>query len=89
MAIGYLGNTVLFPFIASQSQMVRADLRKQLAPLRVKKLLLLGAVAMSLAVATADLAIKIFYDERYQAASWMLPILIIGSWFSILANLND
>ena len=87
-AIGYLGNTVLFPFIASQSKMVRADLRKQLAPLRAK-LLLLVAIAMSVAIATADLAIKVLYDERYQAANWMLPILIIGSWFSILANLNE
>jgi O-antigen/teichoic acid export membrane protein len=87
-AIGYLGYTVLFPFIASQSTMIRADLRNQLAPLRAKLLLLL-ALAMSLAVATADLAIKILYDERYQAASWMLPVLIIGSWFSILANLNE
>ena len=43
---------------------------------------------MSLAIAMADLAIKLFYDERYQAASWMLPILIVGSWFSILANSN-
>jgi O-antigen/teichoic acid export membrane protein len=59
-----------------------------LAPLRAKLLLLL-TLPMSLAVATADLAIKILYDERYQAANWMLPILIIGSWFSILANLNE
>jgi O-antigen/teichoic acid export membrane protein len=88
MAIGYLGNTVLFPFIASQSTMIRADLRKQLAPLRAKLLLLL-AVAISLAVATADLAIRVFYDERYQAASWMLPVLIVGSWFSILTGLNE
>jgi O-antigen/teichoic acid export membrane protein len=88
MAIAYLGNTVLFPFIASQSTMLRADLRKQLAPLRAKLLLLL-ALGMSLAVASADLAIKVFYDQRYQAASWMLPVLIVGSWFSILANLNE
>ena len=51
--------------------------------------MLLAALGISLFAATADLAIKILYDERYQAARWMLPILIIGSWFSILANLNE
>ena len=39
--------------------------------------------------AMADLPIKILYDERYQAAGWMLPLLIIGSWFSLLANINE
>jgi O-antigen/teichoic acid export membrane protein len=86
--IARLGNYVLFPFIVSHSQMPRVDLREQLAPLRAR-FLLLAALGFSLFVATADLAIRIFYDQRYQAASWMLPVLTVGSWFSILANVSE
>lgn len=83
-----VGNNVLFPFIASQSQMERAHLREQLGPLRAR-LLLLAALGVSVLVAMADLVIKVLYDERYQAAGWMLPVLIMGSWFVILSNLNE
>ncbi len=83
-----LGNSVIFPFVASHSHMSRTDLRAQLAPIRAK-FLLLAAVGFSLFAATADLAIGIFYDQRYQAAGWMLSILIIGAWFTILSNLNE
>lgn len=86
--VARLGNYVLFPFIASHSQMSRADLRDQLAPLRAR-FLLAAALCFSLFVSTADLAIRLFYDRRYEAASWMLPVLTLGSWFSILANLNE
>ena len=83
-----LGNYVLFPLIASNSQMLRADLRAQLASIR-SKFLLVAAIGFSLFAVTADLLIKILYDERYHSASWMLPVLIIGSWFSILAVINE
>lgn len=88
MMMVYVGNNVLFPFIAAQSQMTRANLREQLAPLRLK-FLLLGSFSVSLLVAFVDLAIKILYDQRYQAATWMVPVFLIGSWFSILANINE
>lgn len=87
-AVIYLGSTVLFPFIASHAHMSRSDLRKLLSPLRAR-LLLLAALGFSVAAAMADMAIKSFYDERYWAASWMLPALIIGAWFSVMANLNE
>jgi O-antigen/teichoic acid export membrane protein len=83
-----LGSNVLFPFIASHANTPRAELRAQLISLRGKYLLLM-AVGVSIFAATADLAIRIFYDQRYQAAGWILPVLIIGSWFSILANVNE
>jgi len=83
-----LGNVVLFPFIASHSQTPRDELRNQLAPMRAN-FLLLAAFGFSLFVTMADLAIKILYDQRYLAASWMLPLLIVGSWFSVLAYVNE
>jgi O-antigen/teichoic acid export membrane protein len=83
-----LGNYVLFPFIALHAEMAREDLRKQLASIRTKSLLL-AAVGCSLLVVTADLAVRILYDQRYHAATWMLPVMIIGAWFSILVNINE
>jgi O-antigen/teichoic acid export membrane protein len=83
-----LSNSVIFPFISSHSHMPRADLYEQLAPIRLK-FLIVASIGFSLFAATADLVIRILYDERYQAAGWMLPILIVGAWFAILANLNE
>jgi len=83
-----LGNMVLFPLIASHSHMPRTELHAQLVSIRAKFLLLV-AVGVSFLVVTADFAIKVLYDERYQAAGWMLPVMIIGSWFTVLANIND
>ena len=85
---GRLGYGVVFPFVASHSNTPRSSLRAELAPVR-GRFLLLGAFGCSLFAATADLAIKLLYDERYQAAGWMLPIMIVGSWFFILTNLNE
>ena len=78
-----------FPLIASHSRMPRADLRAQLASSVRAKVLLVAAIGFSLFAATADLLIKILYDERYQAAGRMLPVLIIGSWLSILATIDE
>jgi O-antigen/teichoic acid export membrane protein len=83
-----IGNYVLFPFIASHSEMPRGELLKQLSPLRAR-FLVITSIAFSVMAATADIPIKILYDERYQAANWMLPVLIIGSWFAILGYLNE
>jgi O-antigen/teichoic acid export membrane protein len=88
MASVYLGKTALFPIIASQSRTGRAELHKQLAPLRAR-LLLLAALGVSFAIAAADLVVRFMYDARYQDAGWMLSLLILGSWFSILANVGE
>jgi O-antigen/teichoic acid export membrane protein len=83
-----LGNVVLFPFVAAHARTPRATLHGQLAPLRAR-FLLVAAFGFALFVSTADLAIKILYDQRYQAASWILPLLVLGSWFSVLAYVNE
>jgi len=86
--VSRLGNYVLFPFIASHSQMPRNELCGQLAAPRIR-LLILAAIGFAFSVAAIDLAIKLLYDQRYHAASWMLPVLLVGSWFVMLANLNE
>jgi O-antigen/teichoic acid export membrane protein len=82
------GNYVLFPFIASHAEMPHSELRNLLASIRAKFLLLAG-IGFSLMVTLADVPIKILYDQRYQAATWMLPVLVVGAWFSLLASVNE
>lgn len=87
-AVLQLGSAVIFPFVTSHSQMPRKELRSRLAPIRFRFIALAG-VAFSLFASMADLVIRLLYDQRYQEASWMLPILIAGSWFSVLSTTNE
>ena len=83
-----LCNIVIFPLVASEAAKPRSQLRADLAPVRLA-FVMICAVGLSLFVVLADFIIAVMYDQRYQAASWMLPILIVGLWFSILASLNE
>ena len=85
---GQIGSGVVFPFIASHAGTPRETLHRELKPIRMKFLLLM-AIGCSLIVSTADFVIKLLYDARYHAATWMLPILLIGAWFSMIASLNE
>jgi O-antigen/teichoic acid export membrane protein len=84
----HLGSSVIFPFISSHAGLPRESLRQELVSIRAKFLLLI-AFGCSLFIATADLAIKLLYDQRYHAAAWMLPVLALGAWFSIVATTNE
>ena len=88
LTAGRLGNSVVFPFVASHVDTPRETLRSGLASIR-SRFLLLAAFGCSLMIAGADLAIRMLYDQRYQAAGWMVPVLLVGSWFSIVATLNE
>ena len=83
-----LSNSVIFPFIARHSEVPRAELRNEVTSIR-HTLLLIAALGFSVAAAFVDLAIHIVFDQRYHAAGWMAPLLIIGGWFSILCSLNE
>jgi O-antigen/teichoic acid export membrane protein len=84
----HLGNSVIFPFIASHADQPRETLRRELVITR-GKFLALVALGNSLFIATADLGIKLLYDQRYYAAAWMVPVLALGAWFSMLATTNE
>lgn len=84
----HLGNSVIFPFISSHADRPRETLRRELVTIRAK-FLGLAALGCSLFIATADLGIKLLYDQRYHEATWMLPLLTLGSWFSMLATTNE
>lgn len=54
-----------------------------------RKTLALVAIATGLAVAGSDQFILLAYDERYQAAAFMIPILVVSVWFSIMSAFAD
>jgi len=84
----HLGNSVIFPFISSHADHPRETLHRELIAIRAK-FLALGALICSLFIATADLGIRLLYDQRYHAATWMLPVLVLGAWFSMIATTNE
>ena len=80
--------TVIFPFVASHSNLPRSEFRKQLRSIRAR-FLLVAALGFSIMVASADLLIHLLYDQRYQNAGWMLSVMIVGRWFSMICHTNE
>jgi O-antigen/teichoic acid export membrane protein len=88
LLVNRLGNIVVFPLISSSFDMPRHQLREQLVLMRLI-FLAVAAVGLAFFAATGDLLVELLYDQRYQAAGWMLPVLIIGVWFSAMCSLNE
>jgi O-antigen/teichoic acid export membrane protein len=86
--VGRLNYIFVFPIIASAAEIPRTTLRKQLRWIRL--IFLLGvATVLSFLASIGDILIHFLYDQRYQAAAWMFPVLIVGSWFSIVCSINE
>lgn len=81
--IKQLSYKVIFPTISQQADLPRSTLRGKI--LRQRGLMLIGcAIALAILVTVGDLIVGILYDKRYAAATWMMPILCSGIWFSLL-----
>lgn len=85
--INRLCTVILFPLVAS-TQGSRSELRAKLARAR-PRILLLAMLGISGFAAVSDQLVYLLYDQRYQAAAWMLPVLAVAVWFSLLAGLAD
>ena len=80
-------NLILFPTVAAW-QVSEVEVRSRLR--RGRRLLFLGAaVGLAGVVSISDLIIQLLYDDRYLQAGAILPLLLIGVWFSILCTIND
>ncbi|KTE18977.1 hypothetical protein ATE67_15620 [Sphingopyxis sp. H050] len=82
-----MGNFLIFPKI-SATGLRGQELQSTINPMR---LALLGLVAtgLALAVALADQFIYLVYDARYHDAGFFLTVLLVGTWFAILASMAD
>jgi len=81
--IRQLSFKVIFPTISQQRDLSRSSLRTKI--LKERQLILLGCgIILAALVTVGDLFIGLLYDQRYIAATWMMPILCSGMWFSLL-----
>lgn len=88
MMASRLTGLILFPYISSMKDLLRLDLRDRIYRIRFR-MLMLAAVGMATIASSSNFIVQILYDSRYWDAKWMLPLLCIGSWFSIMSNLNE
>ena len=79
---------VLFPMI---SEVIGGDHAGTLTKIKRPRgqLLLVFAFGLALLIGCGDLMVGLLYDQRYHGAQWMLPILALGVWVSILARSMD
>lgn len=81
--IKQLSYKVIFPTISQQADLPRAILREKI--LRQRWLILLGsAIILAFMTTVGDFLVAFLYDKRYADATWMMPILCSGIWFSLL-----
>lgn len=86
--VGRLGYTLIFPFTSAHVEIGRHEFRSQFKILRVSFLLLAGSGVAVLAT-FSDVLIMVLYDHRYHDAGWMVSIMMIGAWFSMLCTMNE
>jgi O-antigen/teichoic acid export membrane protein len=76
-------NKVGFPFIAKMVDMPRPQFRALLLRYRLR-VLLSGAALLAVTVHLGGFVVTRIYDTRYHAASWMVPVLALGLWHTLL-----
>jgi O-antigen/teichoic acid export membrane protein len=81
--VKHLSYRVIFPTISNLLDLPRSSLRAKIVGQR--RLILMGfAILIAVLVTVGDLVIAVLYDKRYAEATWMMPILSCGIWFSVL-----
>jgi O-antigen/teichoic acid export membrane protein len=75
---------VMFPIISQYMHLGRSELREKI--LKKRWFLLIGlAVLVTILASFGDFLILFLYDDRYDRAAWMLPVLAIGLWPLLLS----
>lgn len=87
-ALAHRGGTFLVFPRAAAAHNEGGDVGHQLRGTR-RRALALVAVVTGLAVAASDQFILLAYDERYHAAAFMIPILVVSVWFYTLSAFAD
>lgn len=78
-----VSHRVIFPAISNKTDISRSSLRMKIIHQR-RKMLMGFAILLAALITVGDLIIGTLYDQRYIEATWMMPILCSGIWFSIL-----
>jgi O-antigen/teichoic acid export membrane protein len=72
-----------YPFIAKMAHLPLSEFRRVFLSYRLRALLG-GAAMLCLMVYLGGFLVSKFYDRRYHAASWMVPLLALGLWHTLL-----
>jgi O-antigen/teichoic acid export membrane protein len=78
-----VGSRVAYPFVAKIIHQPIKEFEKQFLQYRFYALLA-GAILLALMVTWGDLLVLKLYDRRYHQAAWMIPILALGLWQTLL-----
>ena len=78
-----LGNRVAYPFISKMLHLPQREFRADYLRYRFYALLA-GAILLSIMAIWGNLLILKLYDRRYHDAAWMIPILTLGLWHTLL-----
>lgn len=81
--INAFSNRVGFPFIAKMMHLPITEFRDVFLRYRFRALLA-GAALLSIMVHLGGFLVTRMYDSRYHAASWMVPVLALGLWHTLL-----
>jgi O-antigen/teichoic acid export membrane protein len=81
--IGAFAGRVGYPFIAKMVHLPIVEFRKVFLQYRFR-VLLAGALLLSLMVHLGGFLVTKVYDYRYHAASWMVPVLALGLWHTLM-----
>lgn len=81
--INAFAQKVGYPFIARMVHLPIVEFRKVFLRYRLRALLA-GAVMLCLMVHLGGFLIIKMYDQRYHAASWMVPVLALGLWHTLM-----
>jgi len=81
--INALSQKVLFPFISKLVHLPMSDFRGQFLRYRLYTLAVGGLLLSTMAV-WGNLIILKLYPARYAEASWMIPVLALGLWHTLL-----
>jgi len=72
-----------YPFIAKMAHRPVAEFRRIFLRYRLRALLV-GAVMLCLMVYLGGFLVTKLYDRRYHDASWMVPVLALGLWQTLM-----
>jgi O-antigen/teichoic acid export membrane protein len=81
--INAFSNRVGYPFIAKMVHLPIIEFRKVFLQYRFR-VLVVGAVLLSLMVHFGGYLVTRMYDSRYHAASWMVIVLALGLWHTMM-----
>jgi O-antigen/teichoic acid export membrane protein len=81
--INAFSQKVGYPFVAKMAYLPVAEFRQMFLRYRAR-VLVVGALLLSLMVHLGGVLVTVMYDKRYHAGSWMVPILALGLWHTLL-----